>query len=131
MCFQPAIGSVGLNILAWVPLPRVIVEAWSSQLSIRRAKWKNIPLVWIRTTWQASYTEIESAQTIVVPWWIKVAQDRGPYSKVSVRLKMGTRRMRVVIITPDIEGLLSLLEGRGVEVTRQPMRLNHLWIGRK
>jgi hypothetical protein len=39
--------------------------------------------------------------------------------------------MRVVIITPDIEGLLSLLEGRGVEVTRQPMRLNHLWIGRK
>jgi hypothetical protein len=78
MCFQPAIGSVGLNILAWVPLPRVIVEAWSSQLSIRRAKWKNIPLVWIRTTWQASYTEIESAQTIVVPWWIKVAQDRGP-----------------------------------------------------
>ncbi len=85
----------------------------------------------MQTTWQASYTEIESAQAIIVPWWLKFAQRRGPYSQIAVRLNMGEWRLRVIIMTLDIERVLGMLEDHGVHVARAPIRLNRFWIGRK
>ena len=89
-----------------------------------------LPLGLFRTSWTCHYREIELAQTVVIPGWLAMAK-RDKSLTEAVRLHMGSSRARPVLLTHDIDRLLSELELHGVKTDRVSKELNRLWVGRK
>jgi len=135
-CLQPAIGRVGLHAWAWNPLALVSVELADQSVLIRRVKQYPLPLRLFfplglfRTSWTCNYDEIERAQAVVIPRWLAMAK-RDKSLTEAVRLHMGASRARPVLLTHEVETLLSELELHGVKTDRGPKKLNRLWVGRK
>jgi hypothetical protein len=135
-CLQPVIGQVGLHAWAWRPLALVRVELTDQRVLIARAKHYPLPLRLLlpiglfKSSWSCSYQEIELAQTVVIPGWLDMAK-RDKSLTEAVRLHMGPSKARPVLLTHDIDSLLSEFALHDVEVDRIPLELNRAWIGRK
>jgi hypothetical protein len=127
MCVQPCIGRIGVGMWASAPLPRVEVSICPRQLQITQTSRRWVPLGFSRVI---EYRDIEIAQAVSLPWWLVLWLDHLP-PPVGIRLNMGEWRSRVVLFDLDTALLLSSVEGRGVRVSLDPIRLNPLWIGRK
>lgn len=115
--------------------PVVDIEFLDAEFVIQRLDRKGQPKpestrFW-PNSWTWRYSEVKSAQVIVLTAWVGVGMTDHKKVPHGIRLDMGESRSYLILVSREFNVLLDAFASHGVPVDRKPRRVNFFLVGRR